>query len=509
MYRIACVWILALTFPLPLRAAQESAQSDKKTADEEDAVVAQSEAPPEGELPNTSPPETDSGNPTGQVSDRLQKAEQEIAAQAKENEELRKQVAELSTRLDFVEMSDEAEYKLGDDVFERSLDIYGFLDTVLFYFNVAGNDAANGLFPDSLSFMVNRLNLYFSSRMTETLSAMVELRFTFLPHGVEKSYNLPMAGVVYERINSTVMDPLTGEEVTLGGLSIVRARMTWQPFEFLGFHVGRFITPYGIWNIEHGSPVIIPVRPPYLLVRNVIPRSQTGVQVFGAAFPHERFRLDYAVTVANGRGPTEAIYDLDNNKALGFRLKGRYEGKNWSLNLGGYLYWGETTDIVKTIDNLQPIHFSVEQKENYTEITGALDLLLEVFDFRLQAEYVRGSIKYDVRPLKVYPVIEIESPLSEYEPDYDKWCAYGLVAYTFRFLANQKEMTLTPFFVYEYNVFNETSKESTTSAYSGGLNFKPSPYVTLKYELSYIHFPESDYIDEGLWMNSGQVAFLF
>ncbi len=440
---------------------------------------------------------------------RLEATETELHNQKQQNSKLKEQVTALASRLELVESQEDEAYGEGLSESERTLDIYGFFDVELFYFDISKENAAIGLFPGNLSFMLNRINLYISSQMTETLSMMLELRFTFLPHAYEKSYQLPAANMLYERIDTTVIDPLTGEDMVLGGLSIVRANMTWQPFSYLAILVGRYLTPFGIWNLDHGSPVIIPVRPPYLLVRNIIPRAQTGAQVLGRVFPTNQIYLDYAITISNGRGPTETVYDLDNNKALGFRIKGTYEKQNFKAALGGYLYWGEATDIIKDIDSLDPVRFAVDTKENYTELTGAIDLLLTIFGLRLQGEYIRGAVTYNTRPLKVYPVVNFQSPLDEYQPDFNKWCTYGLIAYRFRFETNLGKFSLTPFFMYEYNVFDETSSEMTTTSYNGGLTFSPSPFVTLKYELSYIEFPDSVFVSDGIWMHSGQVAISF
>ncbi len=444
-----------------------------------------------------------------ELSRRLEAAEEKAEAGQEENTKLKEQVQELSTRLEMVESEDDMEYEVEGSKFESTFDIYGFLEMDLFYFDVDKDDTAHGLFPSSFSFMFNRLNLYLSSQMTETLSALAELRFTFLPHGYEKSYELDILGMEYERVDNTVTDPFTAEEYPLGGIAIERAHFTWQPFNFLGILVGRFLTPFGIWNVDHGSPVIIPVRPPYLMVRSVIPLAQTGAQVFGRFFPAEKFYFDYAVTVSNGRGPTEAIYDLDNNKALGFRLKGAYEAENMGISLGGYLYWGETTDVVKRLSNLDPVEIEIDQTENYSEIVGSIDLLFTLFGLRLQSEYVRGKVTYDVRPLKTYPVASIENPFREYQPDYIKWCVYGLAAYRFDFETTYGEMGLTPFFVYEYNVFDETNDELYAEVFHWGLNFSPSPFVVLKYESSRVRFPESDIVHEGIWVHSGQVSVSF
>ncbi len=96
--------------------------------------------------------------------------------------------------------------------------------------------------------------------------------------------------------------------------------------------------------------------------------------------PNEMLFFDYALTVSNGRGPMDTIYDLDDNKGLGLRLKMTYEGSDVLASLGGYGYYGDYTDLKKVIESLTP-QFRVRQEitESYSEIVGALDLLIEFY----------------------------------------------------------------------------------------------------------------------------------
>ncbi|MCU0664998.1 MAG: hypothetical protein MUC50_22085 [Myxococcota bacterium] len=470
-------------------------------------------SPPEPKPEAASPQDAQSSSLDEQVAaiaQRLDQTANEAALQKAENEKLKNQVEELSSRLEMVESENEAEFSAVNDVgFERKFDIYGFMDVELYYFKIPEENTGHGLFPSHSSFMVNRFNLYFSSQMTETLSALAEVRFTFLPQGYEASYGIPAMGSEYERIDTTVLDPFMMEKFKTGGLSIERIYVQWKPLGWLGILAGHFFTPYGIWNVDHGSSVLIPVRPPFATTFQVLPSTQTGIQLFGRVFPVDRLYLDYAITLSNGRGPTEAIYDLDENKALGFRLKGVYEAENWGLSLGGYLFWGESTDVYKEMTKFKPPQIDVVKKESFTELTGSLDLLFQLYGLTVQGEFMRGKVQYSARPLFEYPFLDVENPFSQYQADHVKWCVYGLLAYRFDLKTPWGDMGITPFFMYEHNIFDDTVYDMKIIEYRGGLNIRPSPFVSLKYEVEYVDFPTSKNFTSGFWVHAGQVAVSF
>ncbi|MCP4677825.1 MAG: hypothetical protein GY854_20365, partial [Deltaproteobacteria bacterium] len=276
---------------------------------------------------------------------RLNQQEHEIEAL---KESHKKEINTLTERLDAEE---EAELDiLSEDVgeFDPVLSVYGFFDLSLYRYIIFEDNPIYGIIPDKLSFVLSNLNLYFASQMTESISALVELRFTFMPHGSDSDL------INFERVDTTVMEPHSSNEFQLGGVVIERVHLTWQPLDAFGITAGRFLTPFGIWNVDHGSPVLLPVQPPYMITREYIPLAQTGVQVHGRFFPSDSFFIDYAVTASNGRGPTETAYDLEDDKAIGLKLKLTYYGKKVTVALGGYGYYGRTTDVTKEMDLSDP-----------------------------------------------------------------------------------------------------------------------------------------------------------
>ncbi|MDJ0764099.1 MAG: hypothetical protein QNJ97_14045 [Myxococcota bacterium] len=444
------------------------------------------------------------------LNERLQALEAKTEQQQQRNEALQEKVNDLTERLDQSEL-DALQAELSEtESANRFLDIYGFFDVNLYYYQIEKGEMPHGIFPESFSFSVSQLNLYFLSQMTETLSALIELRFSFLPQGHEKSYEMEMLGTEYERIDMTVLDMFTGREFQLGGVAIERVHLTYAPRDWFNVIAGHFLTPFGIWNVDHGSPVRLLVRDPYFMSFQHIPINQTGLQVFGRFFPMSHLYLDYAVTLSNGRGSTETVYDLNNNKAIGLRLKGTYEGKENSLSLGGYFYYGETTDVAKSLElnSHNDLEFSVETTENYTEILSSFDLVLELSGFKLQVEYAGGIVRYDERPPLVYFLINAQDPLGKLRPDFIKWGIYGLVSYEFVFNVKESSVRLIPFFMTEYCEHDDTALGSPILVYRGGLNLKPSSFITLKYELVHVGFPETKLLND-FWIHSGQLAISF
>ncbi len=446
------------------------------------------------------------------LAERLEKNEQETAAVKKENERLKQEVSELTQRVDEAEEADLIESLSGSEEGDQGLQIYGFVDMGIYYYQIDDHELTNGVFPDSVSFSVNRLVLYFLAQMTDTLSALSEVRFTFMPQGYEQSIKVGAFGSDYERVDTTIFDPVTTEEYVLGGLAIERLQFTYSPIDWFNITAGHFLTPFGIWNVDHSPTVLIPTQQPFFMTQQLIPLAQTGIQLYGRFFPTDNFYFDYALTVSNGRGPTESVYDLDQNKALGLSLRGTYERDDFFLSIGGYAYYGKTTDISKHIDvteaSIDRMYIAIQIEESYKEFIAEFDFLLKIKNFRLQSEYMRGIVHYEKRPPVIFPVIRIPVMNASLQPDYIKWSVYGLMAYDIVFESDDGGIIFTPYAMVEYCLFSDTTEEHAPMVYRGGINFRPSPFVSLKYELVRLVMPHSDYINP-FWIHSAQVAISF
>ncbi len=432
---------------------------------------------------------------------------------------LEQQQVEFSERIEALEEQQQEEmFGEVQQEFEPTFQIYGFLDLTLNKHFTEKDGFFDGIINDNLSFMLQHLNIYFASQMTESLAALVELRFTFFPHGDERGYAVEQFGLEYERVNTEVDDPFTSEEFNVGGVVIERAHMTWKPAEFFGVVAGRYLTPFGIWNVEHGTPVLLPIRHPVAQVKHVMPLAQTGVQVFGNFYPSDNTKIHYAVTASNGRGPTEALYDLDNHKGLGLRLRFVYNSMKVKVALGGYGYLGTVRDITKSMavptDGASMPDTTVEEVEKYHEYVVCGDFLLEVAGLRVQAEMSRGLVRYDKRPLIVPP-----HGFGGYSSDYIMNFKYALLGYTLPLARWLKEKTLTPYVMVEHAAENDMQPSKTAYIVSGGLNFKPSAYVVVKLENFHVIFPEmhADAVEAGIkgdalerfWGLSAQLAVSF
>ncbi len=474
-------------------------------------VVAQDDSAAEPPVSDPeSDPASDEAMPDKEDGASLQALERRLTEQEQEIEALKEshtqEIEALTERLDAAE---DAELDaLGDQEgeFEPVLNIYGFFDLSLYRYLVFEDNPIYGVIPDKLSFVLSNLNVYLASQMTESLSALVELRFSFMPHGSDSDL------VEFERVDTTVMEPHSSNEFQLGGVVIERVHLTWQPYDAFGITAGRFLTPFGIWNVDHGSPVLLPVQPPYMITREFIPLAQTGIQVHGRFFPTESFFIDYAVTASNGRGPTETAYDLEDDKAIGLKLKLTYHGEKVTVALGGYGFYGRTTDVTKAMDLSDPdvvFSMNVDTISEYREFAGSTDFLFELYGVRLQAEYVRTLVQYETRPVRMMPVFNIPDPSGELQPDYIKWNGYILLAWQLPLDALIGQMRLTPYVMFEKSVMDDTYRDLDSVMFRGGINFKPNSFVVLKLDAVHVNFPESEILTVPWWILNGQLAVSF
>jgi len=395
--------------------------------------------------------------------------------------------------------------------FEPSFDIYGFFDLSFNKFVPQEGGFFDGVLHGDSSFFMQNLNLYFNSRMTESLSAIAELGFTFAPTGQERSIEVEGFSD-FERAETSSTDPFHAEETRLGGLRIERVHLTWRPSDYFGVVAGRFLTPFGIWNIEHGSPVLISIRPPLMQTKHLVPLSQTGVQVFGDFHLKPGHMLQYALTLSNGRGPMDEVYDLDANKAGGLRLRYVFDNPKTRFALGGYGYTGKYTDKHHRIASIQPFDLEYYTVEQYQEWIGTLDALIEAGGFRAQAEYGRRLVLYQERPL------QLPEDGGGYPADFVSQAVFVMVSYTLPLEKYIGDFGITPYVSGDHMKDNDVDHRWGCTLVAG-LNLRPSPFVVLKAEYYTTVFPEwhTDAVEEGtmeeaterFWGIAAQMAVSF
>jgi opacity protein-like surface antigen len=137
--------------------------------------------------------------------------------------------------------------------------------------------------------------------------------------------------------------------------------------------------------------------------------------------------------------------------------------------------------------------------EKYREWVGSLDFQMKFFGVLLQSELARALIYYDdsTRP----------NVSGGYMPNYATLNYYVLLAYTLPLEQWMGNMTLTPYFMFQQRRQDDIYPDNNAFTYSGGINFKPSPYVALKVEYLYKDSPD---IDRGSWSYvAAQMAVAF
>ncbi len=474
-------------------------------------------APPDAAVEAARPPDDNGG-----VNAKLADMETEIQALKEASKRQEQTNAELEAKI--AEAQDEIALATVDsDDMEgaQKLNVFGFFD--LTYFKGFWDDDSiyNMYQPSNGSFTITNANIYFQSQMTDSLSAMTEIRFSFLPHGFEREYEAAYvfpdgSGNVdpnssYVRTNTTVWDPVTTLEFQQGGITLERVHLTYQPADAFGIVAGRFLTPYGIWNIDHGSPVVIPARIPYFQYRSLVPLAQTGLQLFGRVFPTDRIFLDYALTLSNGRGPMDALVDLDENKGLGLRLKLTYDGKHVTFFTGAYGYTGEYTDkkkrtvvqinpdLTQNTDVDDPISVKQITTEAYREYVITYDISLSLFGLTLQSEAAWRRVDFTVHS-QMPPANALFNGAAAteilYMPDYLGYDVYVLLYYHLPLPDSWSPVQITPFVLYERSDTLEVIEPAKVHIVNAGLNVKPSPYVTLKAEVS-TGWPDSSLLEHG------------
>jgi hypothetical protein len=356
---------------------------------------------------------------------------------------------------------------------DYKLDLYGFAD---FTYGQSIKKFVFGRPNDS--FAVGNLNLYLASSLGDSWKTLAEVRFTYLPHG---STPVDPTGQS-KRVDTTSNDYNDlNRPVRPGGVIIERAYLEYQAHPLLNIRAGHFLTPYGIWNVDHGSPVIIGARRPFVVGAELLPESQTGLEIYGT-YLLEPFLVGYHLTLSNGRGPIDTYQDLNSNKALGGRLYAHADTSAGGFTLGVSGYTGRYTDKTDqfTIDAAGKLSVAHPITADYKEASLAADVKWELGGFLVQSEAIMNDVVYQGhRPVDTFA---FEGPPG-FVPDYRRIGVYGLTGYRFAFGG------IMPFGGLEYYSVGNNGPFGESAAFWGGVNVRPTPRVVLKAQYTYSWIP--------------------
>jgi hypothetical protein len=202
----------------------------------------------------------------------------------------------------------------------------------------------------------------------------------------------------------------------------------------------------------------------------LFPERQTGVQVSGE-WSGDANVFGYVATVSNGRGPSDAFADLDNNKGLGGRLYWTNSSYG-SLTVGVSAYKGTYSSrnrayTIETRPGETPALADASPLTmQYREQSLAADLRWQFHGLLVQSELMQHEVAYNegYRPAQNGLIFS----------DYRERGYYVLAGYRLPWFG------IMPFATVEGYNFASDPFAPPANSESVGLNIRPKPTVAFK-----------------------------
>lgn len=347
------------------------------------------------------------------------------------------------------------------------------------------NSILSGLFNKNNEFMLNNVNLYFNFNVNKDLLFFTEIRFLFTPSGMTVPSSAPGT---FEYVANETRDQ---SEYTFqyGSIFIERAYMEWKRFSFLRVRAGRYLTPYGIWSQDHGSPILTSVRLPALVspptVDLRIQPNMVGLEFLGT-WDFSLFMLDYAAYIGNNDTEQNGFGDYGGEmKSFGGFVNLNFPlGDTVNFEFGGSVYSGRHVRSISITSTGE--HTYRAFNDNIFALTH---VKLSIASLPLKGELIfQGEFMYqwvEVDTNKVTPAAL--PPGFTLVPKWEHWDTYGQVEYSMYNL-------ITPYYRYNYTNINKNAHPLVKSlhAHTVGINVKPYTALVLKFEYNFYDYTVTD-----------------
>ena len=274
---------------------------------------------------------------------------------------------------------------------------------------------------DKLTFVLGNVNFYFDANPSEDFRFLAELRFGLFPDGAVAR---PKDGWgIGPPTDTSVSDPSAANafftSLRWAGVVPERAHIDWTPSDVFNLRSGLFLTPYGIFNVDHGTPTRIMVSEPLFISSQLFPSRLIGLEAFGT-LQFLPWTIGYHLHVSNGR--TLSQVDFSDDKAIGGRLfiSTRHPFV-FKLGVSGYLGNSEEVEIELAMRD------TVFELDEYCV---SADLSIDVGKLRIRSEVVVNWVEFeegrrrvwlgiplaDVMHMGAYVVFAYELPWYRIEP---------------------------------------------------------------------------------------------
>ncbi|MET0591230.1 MAG: DUF4398 domain-containing protein, partial [Polyangiaceae bacterium] len=347
--------------------------------------------------------------------------------------EQEKRSADLEARLTAAE---EATAQVESKAEENKIRLYGFSDVGFRKAWIDDRSFFNNITEDTSTFLLGSTNVYFDAQPHPAIRSLTEVRFSLYPNGVPGTDFKPtQSATVYDLTSSSGRN-----KVQWSGIVLERSVLEWKASDAFRVMAGYFLTPYGIWNVDHGSPTLISSSLPNFFALEYFPTRLTGVQFLGS-FNTGDWELGYRAYITNGRN--RVLFDNQNDKLIGGRLFATMRSNWGSFTIGTSGFRGSYLEKNYSISFEQQnpeatFHVDAKPLVEYQEWGAAADLSLDAGPLRMRSEFVFNRTGY---PNKFRPPTPSNTG---YYADRSKWNAYYLLAYRLPWLG------LEPYFYGEF-----------------------------------------------------------
>lgn len=386
---------------------------------------------------------------------------------------------------------------------EKKFRLYGFADARLMglFFQSDESSIYWTANAEGWQFRLEHVNLYGDWRPNNNIRFLTEVGFHWQPHGfmVEKG---PIGLILNPANPDSMKDTATYQNETIAfspdgdqpqaSVTIQRGWVDLLLNQYANIRAGKYLTPVGIWNVDHGSPVLITVRQPYMVsLIPVFPRDQFGLMFHGGAYLGDA-DLNYKLFLGRPQSDSSTpMIESPKDISVGLNVKTVLPVLS-HLEIGATLYTGMVKDFVVT---------------GKTSFTSPSDGLLTNVEYgthylsKSREIAIGGDIKVKpISPLTLQAEVQykkMEDQAGIAHPDStesDIFGFYGLAAYKFRI---SDKFNVSPYGMYGM-VTSDNAKSNPMpsllrseildgiSSVIGGLNFNFFTNYTFKAEYAYL-----------------------